>query len=108
MKWLNSSLIHGIWNLIFTLTNVALFLLLPFAYLFCESEGFTGARRGLFNRAKETLVTLTLLSVVTGGSMYILAALIDRDHTLVNMYSYYLPFLYSCVSFLGMIEVQAS
>ena len=103
MKWLNSSLIHGIWNLIFTLTNVALFLLLPFAYLFCESEGFTGARRGLFNRAKETLVTLTLLSVVTGGSMYILAALIDRDHTLVNMYSYYLPFLYSCVSFLGVL-----
>ena len=42
IKWLNSSLIHGIWNLIFTLTNVALFLLLPFAYLFCESEGFTG------------------------------------------------------------------
>ena len=103
MKWLNSSLIHGIWNLIFTLTNVALFLLLPFAYLFCESEGFTGARRGLINRAKETLVTLTLLSVVTGGSMYILAALIDRDHTLVNMYSYYLPFLYSCVSFLGVL-----
>ena len=103
IKWLNSSLIHGIWNLIFTLTNVALFLLLPFAYLFCESEGFTGARRGLINRAKETLVTLTLLSVVTGGSMYILAALIDRDHTLVNMYSYYLPFLYSCVSFLGVL-----
>ena len=107
IKWLNSSLIHGIWNLIFTLTNVALFLLLPFAYLFCESEGFTGARRGLFNRAKETLVTLLLLSVVVCGSMYILAALIDRDQhtidTLVNMYSYYLPFLYSCVSFLGVL-----
>lgn len=107
MKWLNSSLIHGIWNLIFTLTNVALFLLLPFAYLFCESEGFTGARRGLFNRAKETLVTLLLLSVVVCGSMYLLAAVIDRDQhtidTLVNMYSYYLPFLYSCVSFLGVL-----
>ena len=106
MKWLNSSLIHGIWSMIFTLTNVALFLLLPFAYLFCESEGFTGARRGL-NRAKETLVTLLLLSVVVCGSMYILAALIDRDQytmdTLVNMYSYYLPFLYSCVSFLGVL-----
>ena len=39
--------------------------------------------------------------------MYILAALIDRDQytmdTLVNMYSYYLPFLYSCVSFLGVL-----
>jgi len=107
MKWLNSSLIHGIWNLIFTLTNVALFLLLPFAYLFCESEGFTGARRGLFNRAKETLVTLLLVSVVVCGSMYILAAVIDRDQhtmdTLFNLYSYYLPFLYSCVSFLGVL-----
>jgi len=107
MKWLNSSLIHGIWNLIFTLTNVALFLLLPFAYLFCESEGFTGARRGLINRAKETLVTLLLLSVVVLGIMYILAAFIDRDQAtmdqLFNVYSYYLPFLYSCVSFLGVL-----
>merc|ERR1719187_1225411 len=104
MKWLNSSLIHGIWNLIFTLTNVALFLLLPFAYLFCESEGFTGARRGLWGRAKETLVTLLLLSVVVCGFIYIISAVVDRDQnsiaTLVSMYSYYLPFLYSCVSFL--------
>ena len=62
---------------------------------------FVGARRGLFNRAKETLVTLLLFSVFVCGSLYILSALIDRDQhtidTLVNMYSYYLPFLYSCV-----------
>ena len=62
---------------------------------------FAGARRGLFNRAKETLVTLLLFSVFVCGSLYILSALIDRDQhtidTLVNMYSYYLPFLYSCV-----------
>jgi len=107
MKWLNSSLIQGIWNLIFTLTNVALFLLLPFAYLFCESEGFTGAKRGLFNRAKETLVTLLLLSVVVLGIVYILAAFVDRDQDTIdqlkNVYSYYLPFLYSCVSFLGVL-----
>ena len=73
---------------------------------------FLGARRGLFNRAKETLVTLLLVSVVVCGSMYILAAVIDRDQhtmdTLFNLYSYYLPFLYSCVSFLGMLEVKAS
>ena len=66
-----------------------------------------GARRGLFNRAKETLVTLLLFSVFVCGSLYILSALIDRDQhtidTLVNMYSYYLPFLYSCVSFLGVL-----
>jgi len=107
IKWLNASLIQGIWNLIFTLTNVALFLLLPFAYLFCESEGFRGARRGLVSRAKETLVTLLLLAVVVLGIMYILAAIIDRDQAtiqqLANVYSYYLPFLYSCVSFLGVL-----
>lgn len=47
MKWLNSSLINGIWNLIFVLSNVSLFVFLPFAYLFCESEGlpFFGNKR---------------------------------------------------------------
>lgn len=39
IQWLNASLIHGIWNLIFVLSNASLFLALPFAYLFCESEG---------------------------------------------------------------------
>ena len=105
--WLNSSLIHGIWSMLFTLTNVALFLLLPFAYLFCDRKGFTGARRGLIDRVKETLITLLLLLVLVCGSMYILAALIDRDQytmdTLVNIYSYYLPFLYFCVSFLSVL-----
>ena len=90
IKWLNSSLIHGIWNLIFTLTNVALFLCLPFAYLFCESEGFSGTRRGLINRAKETFVTLLLMSVVVLGIMYILAAVIDRDQaTIEQLFSEY-------------------
>jgi hypothetical protein len=40
-------LFAGLWNWIFVLSNVALFLCLPFAYLFCESEGlpFLGTRR---------------------------------------------------------------
>ena len=81
IQWLNASLIHGIWNLIFVLSNASLFLALPFAYLFCESEGlpFLGTRRGLAARAKETIVTLILLSFVIMGMMYILAALIDWD-----------------------------
>ena len=46
------------------MSNASLFLALPFAYLFCESEGlpFLGTRRGLAARAKETIVTLILLS----------------------------------------------
>jgi len=112
IKWLNASLMQGIWNLIFTLTNVALFLLLPFAYLFCESEGFTGARRGLVSRAKETVVTLLLLCAVVVGIMYLLALTLDRDRATLeavyNVYSYYLPFLYSCVSFLGVLLLLLS
>jgi len=108
MKWLNSSLINGIWNLIFVLSNVSLFIFLPFAYLFCESEGlpFFGNKRGLVARAKETVVTLLLLSLTVLGMMYVLSALIDFDtysiDRLLNVYSY-LPFLYSCVSFLGVL-----
>ena len=63
------------------LSNASLFLALPFAYLFCESEGlpFFGNKRGLMARAKETILTLILLSFVIMGLMYILAALIDWD-----------------------------
>ncbi|TRY73725.1 hypothetical protein TCAL_05840 [Tigriopus californicus] len=108
IKWLNSSLIQGIWNLIFILSNLSLFGLLPFAYLFCESEGlaFFGNKRGLLARAKETIVTLILLSLTVLGMMYVIAALVDHDRDsmdrILNVYSY-LPFLYSCVSFLGVI-----
>jgi hypothetical protein len=110
VQWLNGSLIQGIWNLVFILSNACLFLLLPFAYLFCESEGlaFFGHRRGLAARAKETLVTLVLLSLTVVGMMYVLAALVDRDRDsierLFQVFSY-LPFLYSCISFLGVLTL---
>ena len=66
MKWLNSSLINGIWNLIFVLSNVSLFIFLPFAYLFCESEGlpFFGNKRvrKLLRKSKRN-VSLRVLVV---------------------------------------------
>ena len=62
--------------------------------------------QGLVARAKETMVTLLLLSLTVLGMMYVLSALIDFDtysiDRLLNVYSY-LPFLYSCVSFLGVL-----
>ena len=104
IKWLNASLIYGIWNLIFVLSNLSLFILLPFAYLFCESEGFFGYKKGLVARAKETILTLLLLSLIILGMMYIMAALFDWDQDslerIVNLYAY-LPMLYSWMSFLG-------
>ena len=35
----------GLWNQIFLASNLALFILMPFAYLFTESEGLPGSRK---------------------------------------------------------------
>lgn len=35
----------GLWNHVFLFSNLSLFVLLPFAYLFTESEGFIGYRK---------------------------------------------------------------
>ena len=45
VQWLNGMLIQGLWNLIFLFANISLFILLPFAYLFIESEGFSGHKK---------------------------------------------------------------
>ncbi|XP_026466529.1 protein Lilipod [Ctenocephalides felis] len=107
VKWLNSSLIQGLWNHVFLFSNLSLFVLLPFAYLFAESSGFEGTRKGVLGRAYETVTVLTLLAVVVLGITYVMSALIDKDNssiqTLLNLWSYYLPFLYSCISFLGVL-----
>ena len=35
----------GLWNQIFLGTYMAMFLAMPFAYFFTESEGFAGSRK---------------------------------------------------------------
>jgi hypothetical protein len=97
IKWLNSSLIQGgfnnfplgqiltlehfpgLWNYIFLFSNLSLFVLLPFAYLFTESEGFFGHRKGLTARVYETFTVLALLGMVVLGMTYVISALIDKD-----------------------------
>ncbi|XP_011313729.1 protein LMBR1L [Fopius arisanus] len=107
VKWLNSSLIQGLWNHVFLFSNLSLFVFLPFAYLFTESEGFVGYKKGVMARVYETVTVLCLLGTLVLGMTYVLSALIDYQqsslHTLLNLWSYYLPFLYSCVSFVGVV-----
>ncbi|KAL4229506.1 Limb region 1 -like protein [Mactra antiquata] len=80
VKWLNSSLIHGLWNYVFLCSNVALFVLMPFAYFFTESEGFSGSRNGIMARIKETTVMLILLGVTVFGVSWVLIAIFDSDN----------------------------
>lgn len=103
VKWLNSSLIQGLWNHIFLFSNLSLFVFLPFAYLFSESSGFPGTR-GLRGRVYETFTVLALLGVAMLGLAYVISGFLDDTRssidTLLNLWTY-LPFLYSCVSFVG-------
>jgi len=110
MQWLNDSLIQGLWNYVFLFSNISLFILLPFAHFFTESEGF-GSRRGIMSRLNETLILLLLLFVLVLGLTYIISGLIGySDIALINLLKLwnYLPFLYSCVSFLGVLLLLLS
>uniref|UniRef100_A0AAY4D0R6 Protein LMBR1L n=1 Tax=Denticeps clupeoides TaxID=299321 RepID=A0AAY4D0R6_9TELE len=106
MQWLNGSLIHGLWNMVFLFSNLSLVFLLPFAYFFTESEGFAGSKKGLMSRVYETAVELLLLSLLVLGVVWVASALLNgttaRD-SLYDLWEYYLPYLYSCISLFGVL-----
>lgn len=107
VEWLNNSLIDGLWNGVFLCSNVCIFVLLPFAYFFTESEGLPGSKKGIMARIYETFLVLFLLVIVVAGMTYTLSALLDYRHVdlipFLNVSNWWLPFFYSCVSFLGVI-----
>lgn len=107
VKWLNTSLIQGLWNHIFFLSNLALFILMPFAYFFTEAEGFSGSRKSLMSRVNETLMVLVLVAIVVLGIAWVITSLINEDHhskqQLFDVWHIYLPYLYSFISFIGVL-----
>ncbi|XP_036905401.1 limb region 1 protein homolog isoform X1 [Sturnira hondurensis] len=105
IQWLNGSLIHGLWNLASLFSNLCLFVLMPFAFFFLESEGFAGLKKGIRARILETLVMLLLLALLILGMVWVASALVDQDaasmESLYDLWEFYLPYLYSCVSLTG-------
>lgn len=43
--WLTVLILTGMWNQIFLGSYMSLFVAIPFAYFFTESEGFAGSRK---------------------------------------------------------------
>lgn len=101
-----SSLLNGMWSYVFLFSNLSLFILLPFAYFFTESEGFAGSQRGLLSRFRETFVLLIIVIIIVLGLTYTLCCLFFglgchvSTIQLLTIWQY-LPFLYSCISFIG-------
>ncbi|KAM6106290.1 LOW QUALITY PROTEIN: protein LMBR1L [Pterocles gutturalis] len=107
IQWLNGSLVHGLWNLIFLFSNVSLVFLMPFAYFFTESEGFAGSKKGIMARVHETSVVLLLLTLLVLGIVWVASAVVSNDaasrQSLYDLWEYYLPYLYSCISLFGVL-----
>nr|XP_032815929.1 uncharacterized protein LOC116945583 isoform X1 [Petromyzon marinus] len=107
MQWLNGSLVHGLWNLVFLCSNLSLVLLMPFAYFFIESEGFTGSRKGVMGRVYEAAVVLCLLVLLVLGMVWVASSIMGKDpastKSLRGLWDFYLPYLYSCISLFGVL-----
>ncbi|XP_063308739.1 limb region 1 protein homolog [Pelobates fuscus] len=105
IQWLNGSLIHGLWNLVSLFSNLCLFVLMPFAFFFLESEGFAGLKKGIQARILETIVMLILVALLLFGIVWVASALIDNSsasmESLYDLWEFYLPYLYSCISLMG-------
>ncbi|XP_046846049.1 limb region 1 protein homolog [Xenia sp. Carnegie-2017] len=110
VKWLNSSLIHGFWNLIFLGSYLSLFVAIPFAYFFIESEGFAGSKKGIKARIYETFVVLALLVIVVTSIVWVGLSIVNsvyifRPINEDNLWLPYLPFIYSCISCIGVFSL---
>ncbi|XP_065323753.1 protein LMBR1L-like isoform X2 [Gordionus sp. m RMFG-2023] len=103
LNWLNTSLIHSLWNYIFLLSNCCLFVLLPFAYFFAESIGFTGIRKGILNRLYETSIVSLLYYIMIVGISWLIFSTIQNEDT--NIWTYYVPFSYHCISLFGVLTL---
>uniref|UniRef100_A0A8C5BK21 Limb development membrane protein 1 n=1 Tax=Gadus morhua TaxID=8049 RepID=A0A8C5BK21_GADMO len=98
IQWLNGSLIHGLWNLVSLFSNLCLFVLMPFAYFFLESEGFAGSKKGLRARVLETFVMLFLLALLILGIVWVASALIDHDTaSMESLYGHMCRYSYSVI-----------
>ncbi|KAM9514631.1 protein LMBR1L [Guaruba guarouba] len=107
IQWLNGSLVHGLWNLVFLFSNLSLVFLMPFVYFFTESEGFAGSKKGIMARVYETSVVLLLLLLLVLGMVWVASAIMCNDsasrQSLYDLWEYYLPYLYSCISLFGVL-----
>ncbi|XP_075593656.1 protein LMBR1L isoform X3 [Balearica regulorum gibbericeps] len=96
-----------LWNLVFLFSNLSLVFLMPFAYFFTESEGFAGSKKGIMARVYETSVVLLLLTLLVLGMVWVASAIISNDaasrQSLYDLWEYYLPYLYSCISLFGVL-----
>lgn len=115
IKWLSNSLLLCVWNYMFFLGNISLFLFLPFAYFFIESQGLSFFRlphRPFLARVNETCILCCLL-------IFLIVCIVDLIYTLIlknESFSFVIlyftslstPLLYSFISLIGVFVLLLS
>uniref|UniRef100_A0AC35U1J1 LMBR1-like membrane protein n=1 Tax=Rhabditophanes sp. KR3021 TaxID=114890 RepID=A0AC35U1J1_9BILA len=123
VAWLNWDLIYTMWNYVFALSNLSIFILLPFAYFFIESQGFYGAKKRLKSRIIEA-ATVSFLLIFTVTCLidlfytsYFAKSIPNHKHnstdssvwkvtqlhlTLLNFTTVNIPLVYSFCSLIGL------
>lgn len=115
LKWLNWSFINSLWNYVFLLSNVSLFFLLPFAYFFIESQGFSFQQRPkpLLSRVYETICVCALVIVILVGLAHVFYSLVLSEKlsvsfSIFNLPGLSIPLVYSFVSLIGVFLLLLS
>lgn len=115
-KWLNISLIYSLWNYVFFLSNVSMFILLPFAYFFIESQGFNLQKlhpRPLLSRVYETLIVCILVMIMLVTTTDVFYSLVLAENSSISFSLFYFttlstPLVYSFVSLSGVFLLLLS
>ncbi|KAI6242887.1 hypothetical protein M3Y99_00197900 [Aphelenchoides fujianensis] len=115
LKWLNWSLISTLWNYVFLFSNISLFFLLPFAYFFIESQGFSFHRRPkpFLARVYETMCVCALVIVilVTLAHVFYSLFLSEKLSAIFSVFDFSnlsIPLIYSLVSLVGVFLLLLS
>lgn len=103
--WLGINISKGLWNHIFLFSNLSLFVLLPFAYFFTESEGFSGHRKvsvlnnfiTVFNSPWTWKINFVTLSTFQG----VRARLYETITMLLILFVFLIGITYVTSSFIG-------
>ncbi|TKR77521.1 hypothetical protein L596_018477 [Steinernema carpocapsae] len=125
LQWLNWSLIHSLWNYVFVLSNMSLFIFLPFAYFFIESQGMNHLwtqqscstrhvpERNIMSRVYETAIVCVFLAIILLCMADILYGLANPsiNHRplpvsfFTNLSSVNVPLIYSFMSLFGTLAL---
>ncbi|CAI2349657.1 unnamed protein product [Caenorhabditis sp. 36 PRJEB53466] len=109
LQWLSYPLIGSLWHYVFMLSNLSLFVLLPFSYFFIESQGFSTRKLGVITeRVYEAMAISFLFAFVLLCLAEVVLKILDWPVSFLSITYVNLPLIYSCVSFTGALLLLIS